>query len=167
MEGNIKWVICAVRGTPESKKTATRAIDLAVVHQARLTFFLVIDAEFLGKSMPSFRPVQIVYEQLEQMAEFSMLILCDRARRRGVDQVDYIIRRGNIPKQLQKMAVETDADVMVIGRAIRRRGRRVFEPEEFDRFVSELEEQGQIKVITVGHGGSDEQEGEMYSPSTS
>jgi len=160
MEGNIEWVICAVRGTPESRQTVTRAIDLAVDHHARLTFFLVLDAEFLGKSMPSFRPVQIVYEQLEQMAEFSMLILCDRARRRGVERVNYIIRRGNIPKQMRKMAIETGADVMVIGRPIRRRGRRVFEPEEFDRFIYELEEQGQIKVITVAHGGGDEQKDE-------
>lgn len=159
MGGKIKGILCAIRGKPESRQTATKAIDLAVEHQAKLTYFLVIDAEFLGKSMPSFRPVKIVYEQLEQMAEFSMMILCDRARRRGVKEVDYITRRGNVPKQLRKIAIETDADVMVLGRPIRSRGRRVFEPEEFDRFISELEEQGQIKVITVAHGGVEDQEG--------
>lgn len=39
------------------------------------------------------------------------LILCDRAQRRGVANVDCIVRR-----QLCESAIETSADILVMGR---------------------------------------------------
>jgi len=147
----IKHIVCAVRGQPESRATAIRAIDLALEHDARLTFCLVIDAEFLGQAAPTLTPLQAVYRQLEDMGKFSMLILCDRAQRRGVKQAGYLIRKGDIPKQLRLVASEIEADVMVLGRPMRRMGRRVFTHAEFDYFVESLEREASMHVIQVIH----------------
>ena len=150
----IRHIICAVRGQPESRATVTHAIDLALEHDALLTFCLVIDAEFIGQAAPTLTPLRAAYRQLEDMGEFSMLILCDRAQRRGVKQVDYHIRKGNIPEQLRQLAQETDADMMILGRPIRSVGRSVFTPAEFDSFIESLEKEADIQVVQVLHDKS-------------
>ena len=149
IDGPTRHIICAVRGQPESRATVTRAIDLALEHDARLTFCLVIAAEFLGKSAPTLTPLRAAYQQLADMGEFSMLILCDRAERRGVKRVDYLIRKGQVPDQLRLLACEAGADVMVLGRPVRGIGRSVFTPAEFDSFVESLEHEAGIQIVQV------------------
>jgi nucleotide-binding universal stress UspA family protein len=143
-----KRIICAVRGGPESRDTVTHAVDLALESGARLTFFRVMDAEFLEHATVG--PLSVVYHELSEMANFALLILCDRARRRGVTQVDCIVREGNIQKQLYQFISESHADVLVVGRPTRSPGRNVFKPAELDLFVAELErEQGlRVEVVT-------------------
>lgn len=140
-------IICAVRGKPYSRETVTRAIDLALETNAKLTFFYVADVEFLDRA--TIGPLSVVYHEMVEMGKFTMLLLCDRAQRRGVDQVDYIVRQGNIQEQLRLLAAETEADIMVIGRPTRDLGRKVFKPAEFDAFVAELEREGDLRVIQV------------------
>ncbi len=142
-----RHIICAVRGGPESRETVTRAIDLALEAGARLTFFHVMDAEFLEYATVG--PLSVVYHELVEMGTFSMLILCDRAQRRGVAQVDYVVREGNIRKQLRQFAIETRAEVMVMGQPTRSPGRNVFGPDEFAVFVAEVEPEGDLTIITV------------------
>ena len=146
-----KHIICAVRGQPHSRETATRAIDLALEHNARLTFFLVLGAEFMAKAAPTMVPLNSVFRQLQDMGEFAMLILCDRARRRGVEQVDYLIRTGDIPEQVRQFAIEAQAEMMVLGRPKQSAGKSVFVPDEFDCFVEELERDANIRVVQVIH----------------
>ena len=50
-------IICAVRGVPKSRETATKAINLALDQDARLTFVHVTNLEFLGSATPSMTPV--------------------------------------------------------------------------------------------------------------
>jgi nucleotide-binding universal stress UspA family protein len=145
----MKTIICAVRGQPESRATVTKAINIALEHKAQLIFCLVIDAEFLGHSAPTMAPLRAVYRQLEDMGEFSMLILCDRARNRGIEEVDYIIRKGNIPRQLHLLAAEIGAEMMVLGRPFRSFGRNVFTPAKFEKFVEKLERETGTKIIQV------------------
>jgi nucleotide-binding universal stress UspA family protein len=114
-------VFCAVRGGPESRRTVTHAIDLAVQLGARLTFFQVMDAEFLNHATVG--PLSVVYQELGEIAQFAMLILCDRAQRRGVREADYIIRDGAIHKQLQWLVSEAQAGILVMGRPSRGPGR--------------------------------------------
>lgn len=142
-------VLCAVRGRPESRETATRAIDLALEHEADLTFIHVMDAEFLGRATPTLSPLKMVYEQLEQMGEFAMQILCDRATRRGVEQVAYILEKGNVPKRLREIVRDLDADALVIGRSVRGPGKSVFTPDQFDAFIAKIEEEVGLEVIQV------------------
>ena len=109
-----------MRGGPESRATVTRAIDLALETGARLTFLHVLDAEFLEYA--TIGPLSVVYHELMEMGTFAMLILVDRAQRRGVDNVDYIVREGNIRSHLREFAIETEAEVMVMGRPTRSPG---------------------------------------------
>lgn len=142
-----KQIICAVHGGPESRETVIRAISLALESGGRLTFFHVMDAEFLGYATVG--TLRVAYHELEEMGKFVMLILCDRARARGVAQVDYILRKGNVRKQLRQLAIETGAEVMVMGRPTRSPTKNIFKPGEFDAFVADLEREGNLSVIPV------------------
>jgi len=148
MSETVKHIICAVRGSPQSRATVTHAIDLALESDARLTFLYVVDAEFQAQAAIG-SPLKVIYQELTQMAEFSMLILCDRAQRRGVEQVGYLIREGNVRKQLLEFAAETRADVFVMGWPMRGPGRPLFTLDEFESFVTELEEVAHPRLVRV------------------
>jgi nucleotide-binding universal stress UspA family protein len=144
--------VCAVCGGPESRDTVTRAIDLSLEHAARLTFLHVMDADFLEHATVG--PLSVVYRELVEIGTSAMLILCDRARRRGVAQVDYVVQEGNIRKRLRQFAVETQAEVM--GQPTRSPGRNVFKADEFGSFVQELEREGNLHIIQVAPSRGDE-----------
>lgn len=144
---SIHHVLCAVRGGPESRQTVSYAIDLALEMGARLTFFHALDAEFLQYA--TIGPLSVVYQELREMGEFTMLILCDRAQRRGVASVDYVVREGNVRKLLRQAAVDTQAEVMVLGRPTRSPTRNVFDPREMDEFSLELAEMGGLRLVLV------------------
>ena len=142
-----KHIICAVRGGPESRETVTQAINLALEYGARLTFLHVLDAEFLEYA--TIGPLSVVYRELNEMGTFTMLILMDRANRRGVDQVDYVLPEGNIRDELVRYSNKTKAEMMVMGRPTRSPGRNVFKVAEFDDFVAELEQEADLKIVKV------------------
>lgn len=146
-EKNPRHIICAVRGGPESRDTVTMAIDLAMADGARLTFLHVLDAEFLEYA--TIGPLSVVYSELNEMGTFTMLILCDRAQRRGVERVDYVLPEGNIHNELIRYANETKAEMMVMGRPTRSPGRNVFKIAEFDDFVTGLGKEANLAIITV------------------
>jgi nucleotide-binding universal stress UspA family protein len=150
----VQHVICALRGGPESRETVSSAIDLALETGARLTFFHVVDAEFLGYT--SIGPLSIAYHELLEMAEFAMRVLCDWAQRRGVVQADCILREGNIRNELRRLAVETHAEVMVMGRPRRDSGRNVFSPNQFKAFIAELDLGGDLRTVQITPSSSDE-----------
>jgi nucleotide-binding universal stress UspA family protein len=142
-----RHIICAVRGGPESRETVTRAIDLALAYKARLTFLHVLDAAFLEYA--TIGPLSVVYRELNEMGTFTMLILADRADRRGVERVDYVLPEGDIREELIRYAMDTRAEMMVIGRPTRSPGRNVFKIGAFDDFVAQLEEKANLKIIKV------------------
>jgi nucleotide-binding universal stress UspA family protein len=143
----INQILCAVRGGPESRETVTHAINLALEKDARLTFFLVLDAEFLNHA--TIAPLSVVYQELLEMGQFMMLILVDRAERRGVSQVNCVVREGNIRNQLKKAAIETKAEIMVMGRPIRSPTKNVFKSDEMEAFAAELAEIGNLQLVLV------------------
>lgn len=142
-----KRIICAVRGGPESRDTATHAIDMALQLGSRLTFFRTMDAEFLNHA--TIGPLSVVYKELRELAKFAMLILCDRARRRGVTNVDYIVSEGNVREKLRLLAAEASGEILVMGRPIRSPGSNVFKEEELDEFIGKLEQECNLRVISV------------------
>lgn len=148
---SIEHIVCTVRGQPEGRETVTRAINLALEYNARLTFVLIINMKFLGQAAPTMTTLSVVREQMEKMGEFSMLILMDRAERRGVSRVDHLILMGDVAKQLRKIALETSANMMVLGRPVPGRRTSVFKPMEFDRFVAELEADTNLVIVQVDH----------------
>ena len=145
--GGPERILCAVRGGPESRKTVTHAIDLALQLGAGLTFFRVMDAEFLDHA--TIGPLRLVYGELREVAEFAMLILCDRARRRGIADVDYVIAEGDVRASLRLQAAQSEGGILVMGRPVRSPGSNVFKAAEFDAFVAELEREGELRVIIV------------------
>jgi nucleotide-binding universal stress UspA family protein len=148
MENQIKQILCAVRGGPESRETVTRAIDMALETGAKLTFFHAMDAEFLGQAAIG-RTLSGIYNELVEMGKFTMLILVDRAQRREVEKVDFIIREGNIRKKLMQIAIETKAEVMIVGRPTRSPTSNVFKMGEIEAFADELAKEGDLKVVVV------------------
>ena len=140
-------IICAVRGGPESRETVTQAITMALESGARLTFFRVLDAEFLNHA--TIGPLSVVYRELVEMGQFAMLILCDRAQRRGVEHVDCTVREGNVRKQLREYALETHADLLVMGRPVRSPGSNTFKVAEFDAWVRELEAEADLTIRVI------------------
>ena len=143
-------ILCAVRGGPESRETVSYAIDLALETEARLTFFHALDAEFLQYA--TIGPLSVVYQELMEMGQFTMLILVDRAQRRGVERVDFIVREGNVRKQLRQAAIETKAEVMVLGRPTRSPSRNVFDFTEMEAFSDELAREGNLRLLLVPEG---------------
>jgi nucleotide-binding universal stress UspA family protein len=141
MSDRVEHIVCAVRGSPQSRATVTRAIDLALEHEARLTFFYAVDVEFLSRTTVR-GPLSVVYRELVEMSEFTMLILKDRAERRGVAQVDSIIHEGDVRTQLLDLIREVRPDVLVLGWPLRGAGRPRFKPDDFRAFVAELGREG-------------------------
>jgi nucleotide-binding universal stress UspA family protein len=145
MSEKVQHIVCAVRGSRQSRTTVTRAIDLAVEHDARLTFFYAVDVEFLARTTVR-GPLSVVYRELMEMSEFAMLILKDRAERRGVARVDSIIREGDVRTGLLDLVRELRPDVLLLGWPLRGAGRPRFKPEEVKALVAELEREGNTRV---------------------
>ena len=78
-----------------------------------------------------------------------MLVLCDRAQRRGVQEVDHIVMEGDIRKQLRQFATETQADLMIMGTPTPGPGKNIFKVEELKRFIAEMEQWGNIRIMQV------------------
>ena len=145
----IKHVVCATRGRPVNLDAISTAIDLCLEHDAPLTFLMLLEAEFIGQVTPTMSSLRTLYQQMKEMSEFSLLVLCEEAKQLGVTQVDYIIRTGNLRKQLLEFVTQTSADVLVIARPTSGPGWSAFTPEEFADFIRELEEVGNLHIISI------------------
>jgi nucleotide-binding universal stress UspA family protein len=148
MTERLGHIVCAVRGSPQSRATVTHAIDLARDTGARLTFFYAVDVEFQAQAAIG-SPLSVIYRELVEMSEFTMLILKDRAERRGVIEVDSIIREGNVRNILLDLVREVQPDVLILGWPLRGMGRPRFKPDEFRAFVAELEREGKLQLTVV------------------
>ena len=153
--GPIQHIVCAVRGGPESQETAKSAIDLALKAEARLTFFHVVDSGCLdcgeiARNSAAYR------EYLEQ-AESVLEALCTQAGQRGVRHVGFVLREGDTRQELRQLAVETDAELLVLGHpahgAAHGAGvdskRSLFREDEFHQFLAELDFGGELRTIQV------------------
>lgn len=148
-EQKIQFIICAVYGKPSSRATVSRAIDLALEHNARLTFVHAINAEFLKSSGPSMMPLKTVYKQLHDMGNFAMLMLVDRAERRGVSQAAYLVREGNVQEQFHRTVLELRPDMLVIGKPTSTLGEAVFKDQSLEEFIQQLQHETKIQVEIV------------------
>ncbi|MCZ7574686.1 MAG: universal stress protein [Ardenticatenaceae bacterium] len=138
-------IICAIRGGSDSKSTVATAIDLARTTGLTLHFLYVVNLDFLERTSSS--RVQTISTEMEQMGDF--ILMSAQATRHGVTHVECLIREGDIRKQLRRIARETHANVMVMGRPVRSPGSNVFKPGEFAAFVAELEHIGDLRVVQV------------------
>lgn len=137
-----KHILCAVRSRPGSEKTVDRAIALALKSGARLTFCQIIDIGFLNRFSSRGSARKTAHEEMSDMAEFALSIICDKAEAQGVDQVDYILRTGGVRQALLDLARETNADLLVLGQPQPMPGRSTFNDQARDKFVAQLEAAG-------------------------
>ena len=145
----IRHILCAVRGVPKSRETVAIAIDLAVEHNARLTFSHVTSADFLV-SATTMVSLQRTLKHLRDLSEFTMLVLVDRAHRRGVQKVDYIIRDGQILRELRSLIDELKPDMLVIGRPTTDTATDpAIEQADIEEFVRVIKLESGITITTV------------------
>jgi nucleotide-binding universal stress UspA family protein len=135
-------ILCAVRSRPSSEQTAARAIELALEQNARLTFFHALETRFLDKLSASSSSRKGAYEELAEMLEFTLSILADQARAKGVKEVDFIIRQGDFREELLQLIREMHMDILVIGRPRRGPGQATFTEVEINAFLAELQALG-------------------------
>ena len=156
---DFQHIVCAVRGLPESFKTVNAAIMVAKDQLARLTFLLILNAEFLGTSAPVIGSLKTVQRQLTALGEFTMLSLCDEAEQRGVKRVSGVVRLGDFATELRTFLGESHADVLVMSRLPAGEGL----PEDvFDALISDLHENLGITLHIVPIG-PEKSEGEIPS----
>ncbi len=148
-ESKIKTIVCAVYGKPSSRATATRAIDLALEHNAKLIFLHAINAEFLKSSTPAMMPLEKVYKQLHELGQFAMLILIDRAQRRGVTHTEYQVRAGNVREQFLLALLEIQPEMLVIGTPTTSLGESAFKGQTLEQFTQQLHDKLNILIEIV------------------
>lgn len=91
-----------------------------------------------------------VYKQMREMSEFAMLILCDRAKRRGVERVDYQILEGRLVEQIRSFLPELRPDILVIGKPIHTGASSSgTQAHELKDLIEEVKQQTKISVHTV------------------
>ena len=79
-----------------------------------------------------------------------MVVLCDRAMRQGVQDVDYIVRIGQIFQQLRLILSETRPDILVIGRPIGKMAdSSMLTTEDLASFLNDVEQNLNIQVVPV------------------
>jgi hypothetical protein len=145
-----KLVLCLVQGVPKSRTTVTKAIDLALEHDAKLTFAHINNADFLVSATPAMASLSSIYKQMRNLSEFSMLVLCDRAKRRGVKNVDALNRDGKIVPQIRSLLFELTPDILVIGRPeLSGSPTASLTSETFDNFIAEITKAHPIEVFAI------------------
>jgi len=145
----IQHIVCAVRGIPESFKTVNAAIDIASAQEARLTFLLILNAEFLGFSQPVMGSLKTVQRQLTSLGEFTMLSLCDEAEQRGVTRVSGVVRLGDFRTELRTFLIESHADVLVVSLLQQDLIDGELPAEDFETYIYQLQEELGVKLQPI------------------
>ena len=108
-----------------SQPTIRKAISQAKETDNQLYFLYMVNLGFLERTVNlTMTSIRMVYQELHETGVFA--ILCDRATRRGVTKVDYLVREGDIRSNLRDLALETHAEIMVMGYPTRSPGANVF-----------------------------------------
>ncbi len=140
-------IICAVRSRPGGEQTVKHAIELAQAHNARLTFFQVVDANFVNRFSTRGSSRKVIHRELAEIAEFTLSILCNQARQQGVAEAHYAVRQGNVREQLRALIRELRPDVLVMGKPAQSGpGESAFQHPALNEFIAELEKEGNLRV---------------------
>jgi nucleotide-binding universal stress UspA family protein len=145
--GHVTHVVCALRGGAESKETASCAIELARGARARLTLVHIIDPGCIDCG--DLARTSAAYRQYVEDAESNLQTLARQARQTGVPEVAIQLREGNTRRELRQLAVETDAELLVLGHPGTDPQRNLFGVDEFHQFIAELDFGGDLRTVQV------------------
>ena len=145
-----KHIVCAARGGRRIQPSVNRAIGLACETNARLTFLYVLDVEFMKHTI--FGRTDVVFDELDKMGEFMMLRLCEYANEGGCAKADYVIRHGRVREEIQSYLLETQPDLLVLGRPRYDPDHEelpAFEDDAIVRFAEEITQKTGVEVELV------------------
>lgn len=140
-------ILCPVRGGKQSMKTVARAVELAQAREAHLVFLYVVDVDFLG--FATVARVKVMVDELTETGRFTLSILEDRARGRGVSRVGSVIREGTIREVIRDVAEEVGATQLVLGRPVVTPGVISFTKGAYKQLVDCLQNDVGLKVECV------------------
>jgi nucleotide-binding universal stress UspA family protein len=136
-------ILCGVRSRPGGEETVARAIDLALESGAQLTFCQIVDTTFINRFSGRGSARKAATEEIHDMAEFALSIICDQALAAGVSNVNCIVRVGDVRGALLELVAITGADLLVLGRPQQSvPGRSVFDDRKRSEFIAEMEAAG-------------------------
>jgi hypothetical protein len=58
----------------------------------------------------------LVFDEMDKMGEFMMIRLCEYANEHGCVEADYVIRHGQVREEILSYLLETQPDLLVLGR---------------------------------------------------
>jgi nucleotide-binding universal stress UspA family protein len=148
-EETVEHILCAVRSQPSGQRTVRHAIELALTHDARLTFAQIVDVDFVALITSKPAGLEAIYRELTAMAEFAMMVVSRQAELRGVKTVHYVVQRGKVPEMLLALTREQQPDVLVIGRPGHTPGRNIFTDASVNAFAADVEQTTGVRVIVV------------------
>ena len=140
-------ILCPVRGGKRSSKTVARAVELALSLPARLVFLYVVDVDFLG--FATVARVKVMVDELTETGRFTLSILEDRARGRGVSLVSSVIREGAIAGVIREVAGDIGATRLVLGRPVITPGVISFTSGAYKQLVESLRSDAGLEVECV------------------
>ena len=148
MEGKTRErILSPIRGGKQSQKTVDQAIELALSESAHLYFLYIVDVDFLGYATVA--RVKLMVDELRETGYFAMSMLCDKARARGVENVEALIREGNIEDVVVSVAKEIHATRLVMGHPVRNPGVKSFTPRKFSKFIETIRESTGLEIHNV------------------
>ncbi len=110
-------IVCPIRGKQSGEARIDRSIELALEHDAHLSFLFVMDVDFLSHATVA--KVDIVRDELRETASFVLASMSKRAVDRGVTSVDTHVRDGVMHDVIAQFAEEVGATHLVLGKPIR------------------------------------------------
>jgi nucleotide-binding universal stress UspA family protein len=140
----MRKILCATRGGEASYRTQDKVIEMAKTGGATLLFVFAVDMDFLGKTAA---PILVdVENELENMAEFLLIMAQERAEKAGVE-AEYVVRWGLLPDVLAEVATEQKVDLIVLGSP--GEGENRFVMEGLEKFAASVHEASGTEVKIV------------------
>ena len=136
-------IVCATRGGEASYSTQDKVITLAKKDKSRLVFVFAVDTHFLDTTHA---PILVdVQPELENMAEFLLIMAQERAAKAGVE-AEQVVRHGSLADVLVETAKEKEASLIVLGSPVEE-GR--FAAEGLQKLAADLQEASGIEVRII------------------
>lgn len=136
-------ILCATRGGERSIYAQDKAIELAQARKDNITFFYVTDVSFLNHSGAAI--LVDVEAELENLAEFLLLMAKERAEKAGVS-AGILLEHGVFRDALIRAAEKVDAKVIVLGTPDES---SITERVYIDKLAEDLQKETGIEVVVA------------------
>jgi nucleotide-binding universal stress UspA family protein len=137
-------ILCATRGGEASYGTQDAVIALAKQQSDALVFLYVVDVGFLDQTSA---PMVIdVESRLDKLGGFQLKMAQERAAKQNV-VAQAIVRRGQLRAELESVAHEIGATLIVFGRPLQPTA--FFDETALQEFVADLQAETGIEVRVV------------------